>query len=483
MLARSLAKSSGLFALASLGGPLISLVLAPFLAHHLSLADYGRLTIMTTMMSLAAGVSQLGLGSAFFRAYHFDYLSPAGRKAVVGTALLLLGLVSGLLVLGAALSAPTLAELFLGQRALGNLFLLAAGAILLQNLTVPGFAWLRAENRALCFSLLSLANLLINLLATVVLVGLLRLGMAGALLAGGAGYAFVALCLLPALLKRFGLRLRPGVARRMLAFGSPLVLSFTAYWVLQLSDRYLLSMLGSLAQTASYGVAYSLGMALSVLVITPFTLAWPTSMYTIARRKDAALVFQAVFRWFSTLLLFAAFVFSLLATLALRWLFPASYYAAAPVIPVVAASIVFYGIYYLFLIGVNVRAKTWLTAVFMGVAALVNVALNLALIPRLGAMGAALATLVAFVALALLAYTANQCIYPLPFEIGRFLLGLLVGVALYLGGGRAAAFWGGAWAWQTAALSALAYAGALFVLARGVGAARLPVSVKGLLFK
>ncbi|HLW03726.1 MAG TPA: polysaccharide biosynthesis C-terminal domain-containing protein [Ktedonobacterales bacterium] len=471
-LARNLAKSSGIFALASLAGPLVSLVLSPFLARTLSQTDYGILTILTTVIGLGAGVSQLGLGSAFFRAYNFDYTSPGGRRAVVATVLGLLSLASLLLALAATLAAPALARWLLGRSALAGLIVLAVLVVLLQNLTVPVLAWLRAENRPVWFSLLSLANLLINLLVTIVLVGLLRTGIAGALIATGAGYAFVALCVLPVLIARSGLRLRLPIARRLLGFGLPLILSFTAYWVLQLSDRYLLSLLGSLAQTASYGVAYSLGTVLSTVIITPFGLAWPTTMYAIAKRKDAARVFQLVFRWFGMLLLFCAFAFSLVGTLLLDRLFPASYYAAAPVIPLVAEAIVFYGLYYLFLIGVNVRGKTWLTAVFMGVAAFVNFTLNLALIPAYGARGAALSTLIAFIVLAFMAYVANQLIYPIPFEIGRFLLALLGGVGLYLGAARLAHLWGALWTWPVNTLSLLAYGICLFVLVKGFGLPR-----------
>ena len=35
-----------------------------------------------------------------------------------------------------------------------------AWVLLVQNLTVPGFAWLRAESKALFFALLSITNLL-----------------------------------------------------------------------------------------------------------------------------------------------------------------------------------------------------------------------------------------------------------------------------------------------------------------------------------
>jgi O-antigen/teichoic acid export membrane protein len=464
--ARTLIKSSAVYALAALGAPLISLVLAPFLTHHLTLTDYGILTVLNTAIGLAAGITQLGLGSAFFRTYSYEYTSRADRKRVLATIVLLLIATSLPLAAGVVVAAPSVAALLFGRPALSGDVTAAMGVVLVQNLTVPAFAWLRAEGRPLFFSVLALGNLLVSLAANIVFVGLLQMGVRGALYATGSGYACVAMCMLPLILWHAGVRGRADVAWSLLSFGVPQVFSFVAYWALQLLDRYLLSIMGSLAQTATYGVAYSLGSVLSTAVIVPFNLAWPTAMYAIARRNDAPEVYRLVFRWFSLLLLFGAFALSLAGRILLRWLFPAGYHAAEPVIPVVAVSIVLYGVYILFTTGISIRRKTWLAAAFMSAAAAANLALNLMLIPLYGSMGAAVATFVGYVVLALFAYVVNQRIYPIPFEVGRFVLALCVGVGVYWELYLLPALWGARWVWPLAALGLAAYGGWLLLLGR-----------------
>src|SRR5579859_3986968 len=54
-LVRDLVKSSGIYAISSLASPLVSLVLAPFLTHSLSSADYGALIVLNTVITLIAG--------------------------------------------------------------------------------------------------------------------------------------------------------------------------------------------------------------------------------------------------------------------------------------------------------------------------------------------------------------------------------------------------------------------------------------------
>jgi O-antigen/teichoic acid export membrane protein len=251
---RALLKSSGIYALASMAPPLVSLVLAPFLTHHLSPANYGILTIMNSIITLGTGITQLGLYSAFFRAYNYDYTTEHDQRDVVTTVTTLLCLISIPVTGAIILLAPLLASLTLGNASLERLISLCAVIILLQNLTVPGYSWLRAKNRAFLFSLLSVGSLLVTLVTNIVLVGVFNLGLVGTLCATACGYASVLLCTLPPIFWRAGFKLRLDMTRSMLAFGLPLVLNFISYWILQLSDRYLLGIFGSLAQTAVYAV-------------------------------------------------------------------------------------------------------------------------------------------------------------------------------------------------------------------------------------
>jgi O-antigen/teichoic acid export membrane protein len=466
---RGFVSSSGIYALASLAFPVVSLALVPYLAHHLSPADYGVLAIMTSAISLVALITQMGMSAAFFRAYNHDYSSQRDHLDVLATTLALLGLVLIPACIGVVVAAPLLANLLFRRPSLGDLVDLAAGVLVAQNLAVPGFAWLRAENHKVLFSLLWITSAIIILGANVVLVGNLHLGIAGALIATGCGYANIVVCTAPLIVLRAGIKVRRDVARNLLTFGVPQVPGFISGWFLQLADRYLLGLLGPLAQVASYSVAYSLGWyAMSIVVIGPFLLAWPAAMYTLARRDDSAAIFQLVFRWFSLFLLFAAFGLSLGAPIVLDLLFPAAYHRAAPIIPVIAGAGVLYGIYQIFMIGANVRRKTWFVAVFITIAAVINILLNLFLIPRYGAIGAALSTLIAYAALAVLAYVGNQRIYPIPFEIGRFLTAAAVGGALYLGISLWSPAFGARRSWSISLVALMVYGVWLFWLGLGL---------------
>ncbi len=436
-LALEMVKSSGIYAVGALMSPLVSLILTPFLAHNLSSTDYGGLAVLYTIVDLVTVITQLGLSPAFFRAYNSDYESARDRSGVLATTITLLSFASLPVAIAMMLIAPWLSELLFNTPAFSTPVVLTAMVIVMENLALPGISWFRAEKRPLLYSALSILNLLVVLGTNIGLVGLLHAGVNGALIAKGAGFAAIIVCTLPFTLLRLArernLHLRFDIMWSMLTFGIPTIFSDIAAWVLQLSDRYLLTHFGSLAQTASYSVAYTLGGVLSPVILAPWGLAWIPIMYSIAKREDAPHIFKLVFRWWSSVLLFAAFGLSLLSILVLATLFPPSYQAAEPVIPIITLSTMLIGVWYIFMIGVNIRRKTILEFVYVVIAASVNLLLNFFLIPSFGAIGAAVSTLLAYALLVVVSYIVNQRIYPIGFEIGSFILRLAIGVVLYVG--------------------------------------------------
>lgn len=463
---RTLVKSTGIYAIASIVPSLSSLVIPPMVTHYVTQRNYGMLTIVSTVVALVAGISQLGLHSAFFRAYNYDYTTREDRDAVLATTMGILLLVSIPLTIGVILCAPFLAHLMFPHHPIKQLVIIAGVGLFLHNLAVPGYAWLRAEDRPFFYAFLAIGSVAATLLGMIVLVAVLHLGIVGVMWSHAAGTAFVVVCTVPLIVRRAGIRIRPDVARSMLTFGLPMMLSFVAYWTLQSSDRYLLGRLGSLEQTGMYNVAHSLGSIVATAVITPFTLIWPTLMFDLAKRADAPRIFRLVFRWYSLLLLFAAYALSLLGTILLNQLYSAAYQPGRPIIPLVSASVVFLGIYHIFTTGVNLQRKTLFMAMFSTLAALVNCGANVLLIPRYQAMGAALSTLLAVIVMAAIAYIVNLRLYPVRFEVGGFSIGLLIGVGFYLGADLIALHQDFYTAWSIRFAALCLYGVCLFLLAK-----------------
>jgi O-antigen/teichoic acid export membrane protein len=246
------------------------------------------------------------------------------------------------------------------------------------------------------------------------------MGIVGAVLATVAGNAVVTLILIPVIVVQARWSLDLKILRSLLVIGLPFFQTFVVGWVLQLADRYLLSLFAPVQEVAIYSVGYALGWIVCNLFVTPFVASWGTRLFMIAKQSDAINIYQQVFGFYS-----------MLSPLFFKRLFPEPYKSAAPVSAIVALASVFNGIYYVFWVGLQLRKKVWLLPIYFGICSVTNVLLNLILIPRLGLTGAALATLACYGLLAILAYLGNQLIYPLPFEVVRFVIAAFIGVGLY----------------------------------------------------
>ncbi len=468
-LALEMVKNSGLYAVGAMMSPLVSLILTPFLAHNLSPSDYGALATLYIIVDLISTITQLGLSPAFFRAYNKDYDTPRDRAGVLANTILLLAVVTIPAGIAMIFAAPVLSQLFLKSSAYSGPVALTCVVIVAENLALPASSWFRAEKRPIPYTVLSVIGILGVLGASIVLVGFLHMGVNGALIAKGVSFAVTIVYTYPLILFRLlrerGLSLRFDIMKSMLAFGIPTVFGDIASWVLQVSDSWLLTLIGGgLAESGTYRAAYVLGGVLSPVLLAPWGLAWGPIMYSVSKRDDAPHIYKLVFRWWSTVLLFGAFGLSLLSIVVLDVFYPPSYRVGESIIPLITLSTMLQGIWYMFMIGVNLRRKTILEFVYMTVAASSNLLFNLFLIPRYGEIGAAASTLFSYILLATISYIVNLRIYPIDFEIGPFTLKLLIGVALYLGGSFLAHTHSPLLNWSIILLTLLLYAVILLAL-------------------
>ena len=93
-----------------------------------------------------------------------------------------------------------------------------------------------------------------------------------------------------------------------------------------------------------------------------------------------------------------------------------SFWSGLPVVPVVALAYLFNGLYFVMLAPLMLDKRTGAVSAATWAGALVNIALNLLLIPRYGMMGAAWATLAAYASMAAAVWALGRSSRPVPYE-------------------------------------------------------------------
>src|SRR5205085_12407961 len=217
-----------------------------------------------------------GISSAFFR-FYFDSAEPERRLRVVRTSFwFTMAMASAGLVVGCAAATPLAHALRLGD----DPWLVRAAFVGLwaqmnyEQLT----SLFRVEERSVQFAIASLANVLVTIAATVLLVAVWHKGAVGVLVGNFTGTLVVYVVLLAYRRYQLGLELSRSLLREMNRFGLPLVPSGLALWAINFVDRLFLNTISGAAETG----LYSIGVRISSVIIflfTAFRTAWPAFAY------------------------------------------------------------------------------------------------------------------------------------------------------------------------------------------------------------
>ncbi len=287
----------------------------------------------------------------------------------------------------------------------------------------------RLEERSTAFVSASLANILLTVAATLLLVVGLEAGPLGVIVGNFAGTLVVYIALVGYRREQLGLQFDRGLLREMNRFGVPLMPTALLLWVTNFSDRLFLVKLADTAEVGLYSVGVRIASAM-VLLLTAFRLAWPAFAYSIEDDREARRTYAYVLTYLVLVTTWVATGLTLLSPWIVDWLTTPDFSSASRVVGPLAFAAVAFGGYIVVAIGVGRARRTQFNWVVTGAAAAVNVALNLILIPPYGMMGAAVATIAAYGTMFAGMSWWSQRIYRVPYQWRRVLTAALAGAAL-----------------------------------------------------
>jgi O-antigen/teichoic acid export membrane protein len=171
-----------------------------------------------------------------------------------------------------------------------------------------------------------------------------------------------------------------------------------------------------------------------VLLLTAFRMAWPAFAYSIRDEQEARRTYAFVLTYLTVVTAWVALALTLLSPWLVDLLAADQFAESSEVVGPLAFSTVAYAAYVVIAIGVGRARRTQFNWVVTGAAAVVNVALNLALIPPYGMIGAAIATVAAYTTMAIGMAWWSQRIYPVPYQWRRVVTAALGAVTLAAAG-------------------------------------------------
>ena len=427
----ALGRQTVVYGLGGVAVQAVGLVTLPVYARKLTPVDYGILELLNVGVAAVMVVADLGLSSAMQRNY-YDHPAEdrAGRLTVtstaIGTSVLLAAAIASIIV---ALRAPLSSVLFETSR--------HADLVALAALTIPLFVVanlfrevMRLRFRAGHFVTSAGLGASVAGFGGVLAVTALDSGVAGILVAGLAGFAVAGVYGVAVGRHDVGLKYSRDELRSLLRYGVPLVPAGAALWALSFLDRVMLSRLTTLGDTGEFAVATRFSSVL-MFVVVAFANAYSPFLFSLhADDPDTEKVVRArLLTYVSIILVGLALALGLFARDLARVVTP-GFVHAYEAVGLLSLGVAAYGVSNVTLAGISLARRTPSIALFTGIAVILNVVLNLALIPQLGIAGAAMATMAAYMLLAVAYYAWSQRVFPTPFEPVKAVTVFVVGGAL-----------------------------------------------------
>lgn len=392
------------YASAGILSALVGLVSFPLMTRNLSVADYGIVGLVSSSFTLFIAVGKLGMQHAvirFFAQIKNANIAFSVRQMNSTVGAVFLTLATGTTVLFLIMGFQVLPR-FLQYENISSLFLLASAIVFVRLLGSGVMNFLRAEQRsadvAIAQSLARCLNL--TLLIAVVLITVLDPYAVIVCLF----FAEVASVCYAAYQYRSEFYFSRSdvsgkLARAMLVYGVPLMILESLSLVLRLSDRYLIEAMLGVDELGQYSASYNLTSYLDIIILATLIQAVRPAYMQMWESQGASNTHAFLARGFH---LYAVLgipfivMFALTSPYLLSLLAGPKYAVGAVIIPYVAMSFWLEGAMIFLAAGLYIHKNTQVLMLCSLMATILNLFLNVMLIPHFGITGAAAVTVFSY---------------------------------------------------------------------------------------
>jgi O-antigen/teichoic acid export membrane protein len=435
---KELSKDTAIYGVSTMVGRFLNFLLVPFYTHVFTDFDYGIVSNLYIFIAIFNVIFIYGMDAAYLKYaaipsekedkdnFSTPYLSVAGGGIIL--VLLIIALKKGIF------------DSFDIPFDHLKLIYLIVPILFIDAINVIPFIKLRIERQAKKFATFKLLNICVNVTLNFYLILKLKWGIEAVFISNIAASAFTFLLLFPTVIKYFKIRLRTDLLIKFLKFGLPYLPAGLASMFIQGIDRPILGHLTDLGTVGVYSANYKLGIFM-MLFVSMFQYAWQPFFLQNAEEKNAKELFSKVLTYFTIAASFILIIVSLFISDIVKirlfghTIIYRGYWGGLNIVPIILFGYLFNGLYVIFTAGIFIKERSIYVPFITGLGAVVNIGVNFALIPSMGMMGAAIATLAAYLAMAISLYVVTQRIYKIHYEYVKmskvFLFILLIGILYY----------------------------------------------------
>jgi O-antigen/teichoic acid export membrane protein len=429
---KELSKDTAVYGISTMLGRFLGFLLFPIYTNVFNPTEYGYFTLVYAYLGFLNVVYIYGMDAAFMK-----YTSLAKGEAKKDTFSTPYIFVVGSTLIFSILFYTLLSPISKGINLpieYSNLLIYVIFILLFDTLALIPFNSLRLERKTQKFAVIKITNIVINLSLNIILILVFDYGIEAIFISNLVASVFSFVALLPEISKKLKLQIDLIVLKKMLWFGVPYLAAAFSSMFVQVIDVPIVEYLTDTATLGIYRANYKLGIFM-MLFVQMFNFAWQPFFLENAKEKNAKELFSKVFTLF---LICSALIWAFLSLfvedlvqieIAGRTLLGAKYMDGLSIIPVILLAYLFNGLYMNFTAGIYIEEKTKYFPLVTISGALVNIIVNFTLIPTMGIMGAAWATLASYMVMAGGLFIVSQKFYKIDYEYAKILkIFIIIGI-------------------------------------------------------
>lgn len=389
---RYLGKNVLLFSISSFGSKILSFLFVSFYTSVLTTEQYGTADLVSTTSSLLLFFVTLNISDAVVR---FALEKKEDQAGIFSYGLKVI--LTGLLIFAIVLTTFSLINPIEWDWHLYLLLYLTVFANALYQITTY---YLRAIDEVKSVAVSGIMNTALTIISNIILLLYFKTGVIGylsSMIIGSFLSSFYAFAIIVKD-KKFNCHILCDnhTKKIMLSYSIPLIFNGVSWWINNSLDRYLLSFFCDVSATGIYAVSSKIPVILQTFQ-TIFSEAWSLSIVQQFDSEDKDGFFANMYNLYNAASVLCASGLILFNVLIAKLLFHNSFFEAWQYSSLLVVSTIFGGIAGMIGGVFSAIKKTSIYALSTIISALINTILNLLLIPRYGALGAAVATLISFI--------------------------------------------------------------------------------------
>ena len=423
---RNIAKDSIVYGLSSSLSRMVTLITAPIVTRILEPADYGVVSLVQLAIGFFVIIAGMNIGSGLSYYYYEQKNKQSGQENIVLTSGLYIAVIFSIFISGVAVYfAPSIAA-FLEMRADGSVsdydlitfIRLAAAGMFFSLIIVMIQTILRLWRKPVTFLRLEALNVVLNVALILYFVVWARYGVIGIFWAGVIAPAATMMMSLYTVRSLLVPKISFPILALVFAYCLPQMPGLFVNWAQTQLGRWFINYFASLSELGLYSIAFSIA-SIVMLAISAFRMAYGPYSLSIMDRDDAKEIYAKTYSLFSAIFIVLAGGIAAFSKLIFIILTDEIYHSAFILVPYLVIAAFYMGANNILATGIWISKKTSYTSVAQLASFTIMVSMSIILVPPYGALGAAIAFMLASITQSFSYYFFAQRLWYIPYDFWR----------------------------------------------------------------